>query len=234
MKLSKRREAIKKLVDSNKTYAVREAVEIVKKAATAKFDETVELSVKLGVDPKQSDQQVRGTVVMPHGTGKKQKIVVFAKGEKEKEAQAAGADLVGSEELIDKVSKGWTDFDVAVATPDMMKDVGKLGKVLGPRGLMPNPKTGTVTFDLSKAIREIKAGKVEYKVNGEAVLHTILGKASFEAQKLEENLKAVMDAVVKAKPATSKGVYLKSAAIASTMGVGVRLDLGQFGAVSAA
>jgi large subunit ribosomal protein L1 len=233
-KVSKRRAAIKKLVDTTKTYTVSDAIAIIKKAATAKFDETVEISVKLGVDPKQSDQQVRGTVVMPHGTGKKQRILVFAKGEKEKEATAAGADMVGSDELIDKVAKGWTDFDVAVATPDMMKDVGKLGKVLGPRGLMPNPKTGTVTFDLTKAVREIKAGKVEYKVNAEGVLHTIVGKASFQPKQLEENLNAVMDAIVKAKPATSKGSYLKSAAVASTMGIGVRLDPTQFGANTAA
>jgi large subunit ribosomal protein L1 len=154
--------------------------------------------------------------------------VVFAKGEKEKEAQAAGADVVGSEELIEKVQKGWTDFDVAVATPDMMKDVGKLGKVLGPRGLMPNPKTGTVTFDVTKAIAEIKAGKIEYKVNAEAVMHTMVGKASFEAKALEQNIQVVMDAVIKAKPASAKGSYLKSAAISSTMGVGVKLDLNQF------
>jgi large subunit ribosomal protein L1 len=234
MKLSKRRAAIKKLAEPNKVYGIKEAVEIVKKGATAKFDETIELSVKLGVDPKQSDQQVRGTVVMPHGTGKKQKILVFAKGEKEKEATAAGADIVGAEDLIEKVSKGWTDFDVAVATPDMMKDVGKLGKVLGPRGLMPNPKTGTVTFDLAKAVREIKAGKVEYKVNAEGVLHTIVGKASFEPAKLEQNLTAIMDAIMKAKPATSKGVYLRGVAIASTMGIGVRLDTAQFGAATVA
>jgi large subunit ribosomal protein L1 len=227
-KISKRRQAIVKLLDPAKAYSVAEAVALVKQTANAKFDETVELAVKLGVDPKQADQQVRGTVVLPAGTGKKVRVVVFAKGEKEKEAQAAGADFVGSEELIEKVQKGWTDFDVAVATPDMMKDVGKLGKVLGPRGLMPNPKTGTVTFDVTKALSDIKAGKIEYKVNAEAVMHTLVGKASFEAKKLELNVLAVMDAVVKAKPAAAKGQFLKSAALSSTQGVGVKLDLGQF------
>ena len=227
-KISKRRQAIVKLLDPAKAYSVAEAVALVKQTANAKFDETVELAVKLGVDPKQADQQVRGTVVLPAGTGKKVRVVVFAKGEKEKEAQAAGADFVGSEELIEKVQKGWTDFDVAVATPDMMKDVAKLGKVLGPRGLMPNPKTGTVTFDVTKALSDIKAGKIEYKVNAEAVMHTLVGKASFEAKKLELNVLAVMDAVVKAKPAAAKGQFLKSAALSSTQGVGVKLDLGQF------
>jgi large subunit ribosomal protein L1 len=227
-KISKRRQAIVKLLDPAKAYSVAEAVALVKQTANAKFDETVELAVKLGVDPKQADQQVRGTVVLPAGTGKKVRVVVFAKGEKEKEAQAAGADVVGSEELIERVQKGWTDFDVAVATPDMMKDVGKLGKVLGPRGLMPNPKTGTVTFDVTKALADIKAGKIEYKVNAEAVMHTLVGKASFEAKKLELNVLAVMDAVVKAKPAAAKGQFLKSAALSSTQGLGVKLDLGQF------
>jgi large subunit ribosomal protein L1 len=215
-------------VDPAKAYSVAEAVAVVKQTANAKFDETVELSVKLGVDPKQADQQVRGTVVLPAGTGKKVRVVVFAKGEKEKEALAAGADMVGSEELIEKVQKGWTDFDVAVATPDMMKDVGKLGKVLGPRGLMPNPKTGTVTFDVTKALADIKAGKIEYKVNAEAVMHTLVGKASFAAKSLEQNVLAVMDAVVKAKPAAAKGQFLRSASISSTQGVGVKLDLNQF------
>jgi len=227
-KMSKRRQAIEKLLDPAKAYTVAEAVALVKQSANAKFDETVELAVKLGVDPKQADQQVRGTVVLPAGTGKKVRVVVFAKGEKEKEAQAAGADVVGSEELIERVQKGWTDFDVAVATPDMMKDVGKLGKVLGPRGLMPNPKTGTVTFDVTKALADIKAGKIEYKVNAEAVMHTLVGKASFDAKKLELNVLAVMDAVVKAKPAAAKGQFLKSAALSSTQGLGVKLDLGQF------
>jgi large subunit ribosomal protein L1 len=228
MALSKRRREIKKHVDPSKTYQMAEAVDIIKKTALAKFDETVELSVALGVDPKQADQQVRGIVQLPHGTGKKVRVLVFAKGEKEKEATTAGAEIVGSDELIDKVSKGWTDFDVAIATPDMMREVGKLGKILGPRGLMPNPRTGTVTFEVAKAVKDIKAGKIEYKVNAEGVLHTIVGKASFKPEALRENLMAVMDSVVKARPGTAKGQYMKGVAISSTMGVGVRLDLAQF------
>jgi len=228
MALSKKRKEITKLTEPGKSYLSLEALKIVKAAAKAKFDETVELAVQLGVDPKQSDQQVRGTVQLPAGTGVKRKILVFAKGAKEAEAKAAGADIVGGDELVEKVSKGWVDFDVAVATPDMMREVGKLGKVLGPRGLMPNPKTGTVSMDITKAVGEIKAGKIEYKLNAEAVLHTRIGKASFSAEDLEKNLKAVMDAVVKAKPPTSKGQYLKSIAVSSTQGIGVRLDLAQF------
>jgi len=223
-KMSKRRQAIEKLLDPAKAYTVAEAVALVKQSANAKFDETVELAVKLGVDPKQADQQVRGTVVLPAGTGKKVRVVVFAKGEKEKEAQAAGADVVGSEELIERVQKGWTDFDVAVATPDMMKDVGKLGKVLGPRGLMPNPKTGTVTFDVTKALADIKAGKIEYRPDKAAVIHCIIGKASFTTEALIENFTTLMDAIVRAKPASAKGTYLKSITVATTMGPGVRVD----------
>ncbi len=228
MALSKKRKEITKLIEAGKSYLSLDALKIIKASAKAKFDETVELAVQLGVDPKQSDQQVRGTVQLPAGTGVKRKILVFAKGAKEAEAKAAGADIVGGDELVEKVSKGWVDFDVAVATPDMMREVGKLGKVLGPRGLMPNPKTGTVSMDITKAVGEIRAGKIEYKLNAEAVLHTRLGKASFSVEDLEKNLKAVMDAVVKAKPPTSKGQYLKSVAVSSTQGIGVRLDLAQF------
>jgi large subunit ribosomal protein L1 len=228
MAISKRRKEIEKLVDKNKNYSIIEALELVKKCANAKFTETVDVAVKLGVNPKHSDQQVRGTVILPKGSGKKQRVLVFAMGEHEKNAREAGADYVGGEEMVEKVAKGWLDFDVAVATPDMMRSVGKLGKVLGPRGLMPNPKTGTVTFDVANAVREIQAGKVEFKVNAEAVLHTSVGKASFEAGDLAENLKAVMNAVIKAKPATSKGQYLKTVAVSSTQGIGVKIDLNQF------
>jgi large subunit ribosomal protein L1 len=234
MALTKKQKTINPLVDKTRLYPSKEALEIVKQGAKAKFDETVELAVHLGVDPKQSDQQVRGVVMLPGGSGVSRRVAVFVKGEKEKEAREAGADVVGAEDLVDKVSKGWLDFDVAVATPDMMREVGKLGKVLGPRGLMPNPKTGTVTMDVAKAIREIKGGKIEFKVNAEGVLHTRIGKASFEAGKLEMNLKAVMDAVVKAKPPTAKGTFIKSVAVSSTQGVGVKLEPGQFAAAKAA
>jgi large subunit ribosomal protein L1 len=228
MALSKKQKVTSKLAESGKLYPTPAALELVKQGAKAKFDETVELAVHLGVDPKQSDQQVRGTVQLPAGTGVNRKVLVFAKGEKEAEAKAAGADVVGGDELVEKVAKGWLDFDVAVATPDMMRQVGTLGKVLGPRGLMPNPKTGTVSMDVARAVKEIKGGKIEYKVNAEGVLHTRLGKASFSTADLERNLKSVMDAVMKSKPPTSKGTYLKSVAISSTQGIGVRLELGQF------
>ncbi|HXB98503.1 MAG TPA: 50S ribosomal protein L1 [bacterium] len=228
MALSKKAKTIVNLVDKSKYYVAKEALELVKQGAKAKFDETVSVAVHLGVDPKQSDQQVRGVVLLPSGSGVVRRIAVFCKGEKEAEAKAAGADVVGAEDLVDKVSKGWLDFDVAVATPDMMREVGKLGKVLGPRGLMPNPKTGTVTVDVTKAIKEIKGGKIEFKVNAEGVLHTRIGKASFTAEKLEANLRAVMDVVVKAKPPTAKGTYLKSVAVSSTQGVGAKLEPSQF------
>jgi large subunit ribosomal protein L1 len=234
MALSKKRKETTKLTQPGKAYGALEGLELVKKSAKAKFDETVELAVHLGVDPKQSDQQVRGTVLLPKGSGVKRRILVFAKGEKEAEAKAAGADIVGGDELVEKVSKGWLDFDVAVATPDMMRQVGTLGKVLGPRGLMPNPKTGTVSMDVARAVSEIKAGKIEYKVNAEGVLHTRIGKASFPAADLETNLKSVMDAVMKSKPPTSKGQYLKSVAVSSTQGIGVRLDSNQFALASKA
>jgi large subunit ribosomal protein L1 len=233
MALTKKQKETSKLSDPTKAYAAKEGLELVKQAAKAKFDETVAVAVHLGVDPKQSDQQVRGTVILPGGSGVVRKVAVFAKGEKQAEAKAAGADIIGAEDLVEKVSKGWLEFDVAVATPDMMREVGKLGKVLGPRGLMPNPKTGTVTMDVAKAIADIKGGKIEYKVNAEGVLHTRIGKASFAVDKLESNLKAVMEAVVRAKPPTSKGTYLKSVSVSSTQGIGVRLDAAQFTASKA-
>lgn len=217
-----------KLIDQKKHYTLLEAVELVKKAAPAKFDETVELAVRLGVDPKKADQQVRGAVVLPHGTGKTKRVLVFAKGEKAKEAEQAGADYVGDEDLINKVSQGWFDFDVVVATPDMMGEVGKLGRILGPRGLMPNPKTGTVTFDVAKAIEEIKAGKIEYRVDKAGIIHVPVGKVSFESDKLVENVKTVVEALIKAKPAAAKGTYLRSVALSSTMGPGIRVATAQF------
>jgi large subunit ribosomal protein L1 len=208
------------------TYPLPEAVEAVTKAAFAKFDETVEVAMRLGVDPKHADQMVRGTVVLPHGLGGRSKrVLVITSGEKMKEAQDAGADHVGGDDMVAKIQEGWLDFDAVVATPDMMKSVGRLGKVLGPRGLMPNPKTGTVTQDVSKAILEIKAGKVEYRVDKTAIVHAPIGKVSFGPQKLFDNAKALIDSVLKAKPAASKGRYVKSIALSSTMGPGVRVDL---------
>ncbi len=211
--------------ENGKEYSLKEAVEIVKKNAYARFDETVELAVRLGVDPKKSDQMVRGTVLLPNGTGKTVRVVVFAKGEKEKEALDAGADYAGAEELVEKIRQGWFDFDKAVATPDVMGLVGKLGKLLGPRGLMPNPKMGTVTFDVAKAIKEIKAGKADFKVDKAGNIHMVVGKVSFSGDALAENALAAVDSLVKAKPATSKGKYLKKVAIASTMGPGVKVDV---------
>ncbi len=212
------------LVDREKRYSLEEAIGLAKKTAKVKFDETVDLAVNLGVDPKQADQMVRGTVVLPHGTGKKVRVLVFAKGEKEKEARDAGADHVGAEDLADKIQKGWTEFDTVVATPDIMALVGKLGKVLGPRGLMPNPKTGTVTFDVAKAIKDIRAGKVEYRVDKAGIVHVSVGKASFEESKLLENAKSVLESILKAKPSSSKGKYLKAAAMSTTMGPGIKMD----------
>jgi large subunit ribosomal protein L1 len=233
MALTKKQKTNVGLADPNKAYTSKEGLTLIKQGAKAKFDETVAVAVHLGVDPKQSDQQVRGTVLLPNGSGVTRRIAAFVRGEKEAEARAAGADIVGADDLVDKVSKGWLDFDVAVATPDMMREVGKLGKVLGPRGLMPNPKTGTVTVDVAKAIREIKAGKIEFKVNAEGVLHTRIGKASFDVEKLEGNLRSVMEAIVKAKPPTSKGTYMKSVAVSSTQGIGVKLETTQFTARAA-
>jgi len=218
----KYQEAVK-LVDKNKVYEVAEGIELVKKAATAKFDETVEAAFRLGVDPKRADQQIRGAVVLPHGTGKVQRVLVFAKGEKAKDAEAAGADFVGDADMIAKIQGGWFDFDVVVATPDMMGEVGKLGRVLGPKGLMPNPKTGTVTFDVTKAVNEIKAGKIEYRVDKAGNIHAPIGKASFDADKLVDNLAALTDALNRAKPAAAKGVYMKNVTLSSTMGPGVRV-----------
>jgi large subunit ribosomal protein L1 len=224
----KKYKAAAALVDRAKQYGIEEAIGLAKKTARTKFDETVDLAVRLGVDPKQADQMVRGTVVLPHGTGKKVRILVFAKGEKDKEARDAGADYVGAEDLADKIQKeGWTDFDTVVATPDIMGLVGRLGKVLGPRGLMPNPKTGTVTFDVAKAIKEIRAGKVEYRVEKAGIVHVPVGKSSFDENKLIDNAKAVLESILKAKPASSKGKYLKSATVSTTMGPCVRIDPAQ-------
>ena len=216
-------EAIK-LVDRTKTYPIQEAIELVKKTITTKFDASVEVAFRLGVDPKKADQQIRGAVVLPNGTGKTQRVLVFAKGEKLKEAEAAGADFVGDAEYITKIQQGWFDFDVIVATPDMMGEVGKLGRVLGPKGLMPNPKTGTVTFDVTKAVNEIKAGKVEYRVDKAGNVHVPIGKVSFDEAKLVENFKTIFDTMSKAKPAAAKGTYMKNVSVTSTMGPGVKVD----------
>jgi large subunit ribosomal protein L1 len=221
--MGKKWKAAKALVDP-KPYSLQEAMELVKRTAYAKFDETVEMALRLGVDPKRSDQMVRGSVVLPHGTGGKVRILVFAKGDKEKEARDAGAEIVGGDELVEKVKGGFLEFDKAIATPDMMGNVGKLGKVLGPRGLMPNPKTGTVTFEVAKAISEIRKGRVEYKIEKAGIAHVRVGKVSFEANKLRENAASLLDSVLKAKPASSKGRYLKSVTVSSTMGPGIRLD----------
>ena len=207
-----------------KLYGLQEASELVKQAAYAKFDETVELAIRLGVDPKRADQMVRGTTVLPHGTGKKVRILVFAKGEKEQEARQAGADFVGADELLEKIKGGWLEFDQAISTPDLMASVGKLGKVLGPRGLMPNPKTGTVTFEVGKAIQEIRRGRVDYKVDKAGSVHVPIGKVSFAVSQITENAQAVLTAVVKAKPSSSKGKYLKGATMSSTMGPGLPLE----------
>src|SRR6478736_9328527 len=212
-----------KLVDRTQTYSVQEAIELVKKTNTTKFDATVEVAFRLGVDPKKADQQIRGAVVLPNGTGKTKRVLVFAKGEKIKEAEAAGADFVGDQDLINKIQQGWFDFDVCVATPDMMAEVGKLGRILGGKGLMPNPKAGTVTFDVAKAVQEIKAGKIEYRLDKAGQIHAPIGKVSFDSVKLNENLKTLIDALNRAKPAAAKGVYLKNIAVSSTMGPSVRV-----------
>ena len=225
--MGKRIVNVTKDVDLAKLYGVDEGVALVKKCATAKFDETVELHARLGVDPKQADQQVRGTVGLPHGLGKTKKVAVVTQGEKQKDAAAAGADIVGGAELVEQISKGFLDFEILVATPDMMKDLSKLGKVLGPKGLMPNPKSGTVTMDVAKTVKELKAGRVEYKVDDYGIIHVPVGKASFEPAKLVGNVKTVMEAVIKAKPSSSKGVYLMSVTLSSTMGPGVKLDPSQ-------
>lgn len=219
--MSRRLETIKKQVEPGKIFPLEEAVLLVKKFATAKFDETVEVHVQLGVDTKKSDQNVRGTVVLPHGTGKSKRVVVVAKGEKVKEALAAGADEAGDADIIEKIGKGWLDFDVLVATPDAMKDLTRLAKTLGPKGLMPNPKSGTVTFDVTRTVNELKAGRVEFKMDAYGVVHSVVGKASFPEKKLVDNAKIFLSAILSAKPATSKGTYVKSITLSSTMGPGV-------------
>jgi large subunit ribosomal protein L1 len=219
----KYQEAIQK-VDREKVYEPVEALELVKSISTAKFDETVEAAFRLGIDTKKADQQVRGAVVLPHGTGKTKRVLVFAKGEKAKEAEAAGADFVGDEELVAKVQQGWLEFDVVVATPDMMGQVGRLGRILGPKGLMPNPKTGTVTFEVEKAVNEIKAGKIEYRADKAGNIHAAIGKVSFSTEQLSENLQALSDALTKAKPAAAKGTYMKNVSVSSTMGPGVQIS----------
>jgi large subunit ribosomal protein L1 len=216
-------------IEEGKEYKLEDAIKFVQQTSYATFDETVDMAVNLGVDPRKSDQMVRGTVVLPHGMGKKVKVLVFAKGEKEKEAQEAGADFTGAEDLVEKISKGWLDFDKAVATPDLMGIVGKLGKVLGPRGLMPNPKLGTVTFDVGKAVKEIKAGKVEYKTEKAGIIHVPIGKVSFNEAHLVNNAKTIIGSILKAKPATSKGKYLKKLSISSTMGPGIAVDVASLG-----
>lgn len=225
MKNGKKYVEKQKLIDKTTTYDVKEAIDLVQKTSYAKFDETVECHIKLGVDSRHADQQVRGAVVLPHGTGKKVRVLVFAKGPKAEEAVAAGADFVGAEDLIPKIqNENWFDFDVTVATPDMMAVVGRLGKILGPKGLMPNPKAGTVTMDVTKAVNEIKAGKIEYRLDKTNIIHVPIGKVSFGSEKLEENFRTLMGAVIKAKPSAAKGQYLRSVTIASTMGPGIKLN----------
>ncbi|WP_174615385.1 50S ribosomal protein L1 [Virgibacillus ihumii] len=223
-KKSKRYQEVSKLVDRSKSYELQEAVALLKETAKANFDETVEAAFRLGVDPKKADQQIRGAMVLPHGTGKTQRVLVFAKGDKASEAEAAGADYVGEQDLINKINQGWFEFDVIVATPDMMAEVGKLGRVLGPKGLMPNPKTGTVTFEVEKAVKDIKAGKVEYRVDKSANIHVPIGKISFDNEKLAENFDAMAETLMKVKPQASKGLYMKNASITSTMGPGIKVD----------
>lgn len=213
-----------KLVDRTKLYEVQEAIELVEKTAVKNFDETIELAIRLGVDPRHADQQVRGTVTLPHGTGKSVRVLVFAKGDKVKEAEEAGADFAGSDDMVAKVEGGFLDFDVAVATPDMMGNVGKLGRILGPKGLMPNPKAGTVTFDVGKAVKEIKAGKIEFRVDKTKIIHVPIGKKSFGAEKLTDNYKTFMTAIIKARPSAAKGQYLKSVVISSSMGPGIKIN----------
>lgn len=226
--MGKRLEEAKKAFDAKKTYTLAEAAEIVKNNAKAKFDETVELHIALGVDTRKADQQVRSTVVLPNGTGKTKRIAVVAKGEKAQEAQQAGADLVGGDDIIEDILKGKMDFDVLLSTPDTMKDLSKAAKILGPRGLMPNPKSGTVTFDLATAIKELKAGRIEFKADSYGIVHTIAGKASFDAEKIAQNAKAIIETILKIKPATAKGQYVKSISLSSTMGPGVSVDTYKF------
>ncbi len=221
----------KELIDRSQLYGIDEALELLKKGSFAKFDETVDVSVRLGVDPRKADQMIRGALVLPNGLGKSVRVLVFAKGEKAQEAEAAGADYVGADDLAEKIKGGWFDFDTAIASPDMMGVVGKIGRVLGPRGLMPNPKVGTVTMDLARAIEEAKSGKVEYRVEKAGIIHAPVGKVSFDAQKLKENILALVDVLLKAKPATAKGTYLKKITLSSTMGAGINLDIPQLQAL---
>lgn len=227
--IGKKYEDSLKLIDRNKYYDPTEAIDLVKQTAKAKFDETVEAAVRLGVDPRHADQQVRGAVVLPHGTGKTLRVLVFAKGDKVKEAQDAGADVVGGDEMIPRIQGGWLEFDVAVATPDMMASVGKLGRILGPKGLMPNPKTGTVTFDVKNAVKEIKAGKIEYRTDKVGIVHAPIGKSSFDGQKLLDNFNTLMEALNKAKPSGAKGQYVRTVTVASTMGPGIRINPNRIG-----
>lgn len=224
MKRGKTYQEAAKKRDKQQQYDTKQALALVKDMASAKFDETVEVHIKLGVDPRHADQQVRGTVSLPHGTGKSIRVLVFAKGDKIKEAEAAGADFAGGDELAEKIQGGWFDFDVAVATPDMMGVVGRLGKILGPRGLMPNPKSGTVTFDVERTLTELKAGRIEFRIDKNATIHVPVGKVSFDLEKLAENLNVFIDAIVKAKPAAAKGQYMQSVSVCSTMGPGVKLN----------
>jgi large subunit ribosomal protein L1 len=230
-KRGKKFKAARAAIPPDRVYSIEDAIPLVQKAKFAKFDETVDMSLRLGVDPKHADQMVRGTVVLPHGLGKSKRVLAIAGGEKQKEAQSAGADVVGGEELVEKIQGGFMDFDAVVATPDMMRAVGKLGKVLGPRGLMPNPKTGTVTTDIAKAVQEIKAGKVEFRVDKTGIIHAPVGKSSFPAANLIANAHALVDSIVKAKPAAAKGKYLRSVTLSSTMGPGVRIDTTHIDAV---
>jgi len=223
----KHQEALE-LIDRKKVYPIADAIELLKQAAKANFDETVEVAYRLGVDTKKADEQIRGAMVLPHGTGKTQRVLVFAKGEKAQEAEAAGADYIGDEEMIEKINGGWFEFDVVVATPDMMSEVGKLGRLLGPKGLMPNPKTGTVTFDVDKAVKDIKAGQVEYRVDNAGNLHVPIGKLSFTDEKLIENFEALTETIVRAKPAAVKGIYMRNAVVTSTMGPGIRVDISEY------
>jgi large subunit ribosomal protein L1 len=227
-KRSKKYQDAAKLVDKNKTYSADEAIALVKKTSFAKFDETVEVAYNLSVDPKKADQQIRGAVVLPNGTGKTVRVIVFAQGDQAKAAEEAGADIVGAEDLVQKIQDGWLDFDVAVATPPMMAQVGRLGRILGPKGLMPNPKTGTVTMDTGKAVHDVKSGQVAYRVDKAGILHAPIGKVSFDDQKLTENFKTFNDTIVKAKPASAKGNYIKSLAISSTFGPGIKVDATSF------
>jgi len=224
MKQGKKYQEVVKLVEKDKLYDPEEAIALAKKVSTAKFDETVEVAVRLGVDPKHADQQVRGAVVLPFGTGKTKSVLVFAKGEKAKEAEVAGADFVGAEDLVAKIQGGWTDFDVAVATPDMMGTVGRLGKILGPKGLMPNPKVGTVTMDVTRAINEIKAGKIEYRTDKAGNIHAPIGKVSFESEKLLKNFQTIIDTLIKVKPSAAKGQYMRNITISTTMSPGIRVN----------